>query len=202
MFSFFISPSLFVQLFWYSSGASELAVPSTKACHTHGSAGVGRGGCFAGTSRGISPGITLGISPFSRCRQLGTPENQKIRGGLHGIRRFRRKRRLRSFQRFRRQEYFQKTGASRKSQRLRDSRSSEGFMNFAAQGASVTSEDFTASGVHTDSDAAGNLMGLPLGGLPGACGFRGFLNFRRLSSLRRPHGIRGHRRLRGLGRSR
>ena len=63
------------------AGASELVVPSTKACHTHGSAGVGRGGCFAGTSPGISPGITLGISPFSRCRQFGTPENQKIRGG-------------------------------------------------------------------------------------------------------------------------
>ena len=78
------------------AGASELAVPSTKACHTHGSAGVGRGGCFAGTSPGISPGITLGISPFSRCRQFGTPENQKIRGGggLYGTRHFRRKRRL------------------------------------------------------------------------------------------------------------
>ena len=141
-----------------------MAVPSTKACHTHGSAGVGRGGCFAGTS----PEIIPDISPPSRCRRFGMPENQKIR----------------------------------KPQRLRDSRSSEGFMNFAAQGASVTSGDFTASGVHTDSDAAGNLMGLPLGGLPGACGFRGFLNFRRLSSLRRPHGIRGYRRLRGLGRSR
>ena len=35
------------------AGASELAVSSTKACHTHGSAGVDRGGCFAGSSPGI-----------------------------------------------------------------------------------------------------------------------------------------------------
>ena len=138
------------------AGASELAVPSTKACHTHGSAGVGRGGCFAGTSPGISPGITLGISPFSRCRQFGTPENQKIRGGG----------------------------------------------DFMVLGTSGGKGVFTAPGVHTDSDAAGSLMGLPLGGLPGTCGFRGFLNFRRLRSPMRPHGIRGHRRLRSLGRSR
>lgn len=98
------------------AGASELAVPSTKACHTHGSAGVGRGGCFAGTS----PEIIPDISPPSRCRRFGMPENQKIR----------------------------------KPQRLRDSRSSKGFMDFATSSASVASGNLAASSALTGSEVA------------------------------------------------
>ena len=46
---------------------------------------------------------------------------------------------------------------TRKSQRFRDLRSSEGFMDFAATGASVASGDFAELGALTESVGIGDL---------------------------------------------
>ena len=112
------------------AGITNLGTPAPDPCLPHGSRRCPRGGCFAGSSPGITTGITTDITPFfSRCRRFGTPENLKPR----------KPQRLRD------------SRSSRDIVALGALTESEAADAFATPSASVASGDFAAPAILTDS---------------------------------------------------